>query len=218
MIIEFTGVPCCGKSDISHELSKLLRDKGYSVCENQYKVSHGKNTIIRVLTKFSSCLIYSLKHPKNSLHYYRVLGSKRLWVNYIYLLSHKCKSDICILEQGYLQLIGSFFDGIETDVEKMAMLFEKIIPQTDILQVFVSVSRETVLKRANIREDKPFFMRTKNLTTALENVFSAEEKLKQIWCQNKGETMLITVSNEKDNSQHETAKSIFDIVKQKEIL
>ena len=218
MIIEFTGVPCCGKSAVSHELAKLLRDHGYSVCEKQYEVSHNTNSAVRAFKKLLSCFGYCLKHPKKALSDYRFIGSKRLWLNDMYMRSHKCKQDVCILEQGYLQLVGSFFDGQKPDAEKMKILLNRVVPENEIVQVFVAASQETVLERANARQDKPFFMQAEQPEKALEQVFATVEMLGQVWRANRGEAGAITVWNEQGHTPRESAITIFDFMKQKGFL
>ena len=218
MIIEFTGVPCSGKSDISHEFAEILRKKGFSVCENQYELSHGENSKKRAVKKAVACILYCIRHPKRAFAFYRLIGSVTCWMNYVYLLSHNCKKEICILEQGYLQLIGSFFDNAEPDAGKMDLLFKSLVPKKDIVSVFVSLSKETILKRVSMRKDKPFFAQSNSPDAALDYALETNEQLKQLWLKNKGESRFVSVSNEKDNSQSEVAKAIFDIMKQKEIL
>lgn len=218
MIIEFTGVPCSGKSDISHYLAKCLREEGFSVCENQYELSHNSNAKKRALKKITACLGYGLKHPKSALDAYRQTGSVSCWMNYIYLLTNKCKKDFCILEQGYLQLVGSYFDSQQPDAQKMDALFKALVPDADMIQVFVSASKETVLSRANARPDKPFFMQTADPEKALDNSLATADALRQVWCNNRGENKLICVSNEEDNAQHAVAQKVLDIMKQKELL
>lgn len=218
MIIEFTGVPCSGKSDISHELADLLRNQGYTVCEKQYELSHSKKSINRIVAKLTACFIFFIKHPKHSIACYRQIGSVRYWLNYIYLIAHRCKNDICILEQGYLQFVGSLFDNAKPDTQRMDLYFKNLIPQEDIVQIFISATKETVLERAASREDKPFFMNTEEPDKTLDCAFASCEALRQIWCENKGEAKFISISNEKENSQREVAKTVLEIMKQKEIL
>ena len=218
MIIEFTGVPCSGKSDISHELADLLRDQGYTVCEKQYVLSHSKKSIKRILAKLTACFIFCIKHPKRCIACYRLIGSVRCWLNYINLIAHRCKKDICILEQGYLQFVGSLFDNAKPEAQRMELYFKELMPQTDVVQIFVSATKETVLERAASREDKPFFMHAEDPEKALDCAFASCEALGQMWCKNKGEAKFISVSNERENSQREVAKTILEIMKQREFL
>jgi len=218
MIIEFTGVPCSGKSDISHELAKLLREAGFSVCEHQYELSHSANSKKRALTKAAACLSYCLKHPKGAIGAYRQIGSVGCWMNYIFLLSNRCKKDFCILEQGYLQLIGSLFDNLDPDAETMDRLFKVLVPQEDIVQVFITATRETVLARANTRADKPFYVQADSPEAALDRSFATAQLLQQLWCQNRGETKFISASNDENNAQQKVAQTVFDAMKQKELL
>lgn len=218
MIIEFTGVPCSGKSDVSHELAVLLRNKGYSVCEKQYELSHTKESKIRAVKKAISSFSYCLKHPKRSMDFFRLMGSIKHWLNYTYLLSHNCKEEVCILEQGYLQLIASFFDNCKPNEKKMEYLFKNLIPCTNIIQVFVLVSKDTVLERGKTREDKPFFIQSNTPETALDFSLATNEMLQTLWNQNMGAANFISVSNEKDNAQYEVAEKIYDILMQKDLL
>ena len=218
MIIEFTGVPCSGKSDVSHELAGLLRDQGYTVCEKQYVLSHSEKSIKRILAKLTACFLFCIRHPKRSRSYYRSIGDMKLWMNYIYLIAHRCKKDICILEQGYLQFVGSFFDNAELDTQRMDSLFNSLVPQNEMVQIFVSATKETVFERAASREDKPFFMSAEDPGNALDCSFASCEALTQTWCNHKGKAKFIAVENEKDNAQHEVAKTILEIMKQEQIL
>ena len=218
MIIEFTGVPCSGKSDISHELAKLLREAGFSVCEHQYELSHNANSKKRALTKASACLTYCLMHPVRALGFYRRIGSVGCWMNYIFLLTNRCKKDFCILEQGYLQLVGSLFDNTDPDAEKMDRLFKALVPQENILQVFITATEKTVLTRANARADKPFYIQADSPEAALSQSFATAKLLQQVWCQNKGETKFISASNDEDDAQKKVAQTVFDAMKQKELL
>jgi len=218
MIIEFTGVPCSGKSDISHELAKLLRGAGFSVCEYQYELSHSANSKKRALTKAAACLSYCLTHPKRAIDSYRQIRSVGCWMNYIFLLSNRCKKDFCILEQGYLQLIGSLFDNTAPDAERMDRLIKALVPQEDIVQVFISATKETVLARANARSDKPFYVQADSPEAALDRSFATAQLLQQLWCQNRGETKFISASNDENNAQQKVAQTVFDAMKQKELL
>ncbi|MBQ3548136.1 MAG: hypothetical protein IJA44_06665 [Clostridia bacterium] len=218
MIIEFTGVPCSGKSDISHELANILRKNGFSVCEKQYEISHSDNSKKRALKKVLTCFLYCIRHPKRAFSFYRLIGSAKCWMNYIYLFSLNCKNDICILEQGYLQLIGSFFDNVSPDMQRMSALFKALIPEKYIIQVFISASKETILNRANFRNDKPFFVQAEASQSSLEYSIATCNLLQKIWCQNKGEKEFIFISNEKNNAQHEVAQEVYKILKQRELL
>lgn len=218
MIIEFTGVPCSGKSDVSHELAQILRNQGFGVCEKQYELSHHQNSKTRALKKVIACFFYFIKHPKRAVGLYQLFDSKKCWMNYIYLLSHNCEKNICILEQGYLQLIGSCFDNAKPDMKRMELLFETIIPQNKTIQVFIAVSKETVLDRVKYREEKPFFAQTESIESALDYSIATSNMLHQLWCQHKGKREVVYVSNNEDNAQYKVAREIFNILKQKELL
>ena len=218
MIIEFTGVPCSGKSDVSHELASLLRKQGHSVSEMQYELTPNGSPKQRLLKKIFACLSYLLCHPKRAFGLYRLLGSVGQWTNCVYLLYLSRKDEICILEQGFLQLVGSLFDNREPNEEEMKRLFDALVPKDNIIQVFVSVSKETVLRRACLREDKPFFMESDSPETALNYAFNVGELLKALWLKERGDGELVSVSNEEDGAQTKAAYAVLEIMKQKELL
>ena len=218
MIIEFTGVPCSGKSSVSHELFKKLSEENLSACEKQYELSHNASGFKRIFLKLAACFLYCIMHPKASISYYRIIGSLGLWLNYIHLLSLSKNNGICILEQGYLQLIGSFFDNAEPDKEKAELLFKKLMPELDIVQVFVSASRETVLKRANRRNDKPFFLTSAAPEASLELSFKTSALLKELWIENRGNEKFIEAVSTEEGSSKAVSQKIFEILKQKELL
>ena len=122
------------------------------------------------------------------------------------------------MEQGYLQLIGSLFDNAAPDAEKMDRLFKVLVPQEDIIQVFITATKETVLSRANARADKPFYVQAESPEAALDRSFATAKLLQQVWCQNRGEANFISASNDENNAQNTVAQTIFDMLKQKKLL
>ncbi len=218
MQIEFTGIPCSGKSEISHELAALLRAEGYSVCEKQYEGSHTQGTAKRVASKLLALAAYTFRHPCKALSLYKQFASQNLFVNYTALRAHRCKADVCLLEQGYLQLLGSFFDEKEWEAERAMQLSKLVLPNEPIVQIVVSVSKETALKRARQRKDKPFYLLARKPEAALEQALSIYDHLLELW-QARGEApCVITVSNDEENGQQLAAQRILKDMKQKGLL
>ena len=110
VIIEFLGVPCSGKSQISHELAELIRESGKSVCEKQYELYHKQEQYKRVISKILKTIKMCILHPCISCRLLKKLDSMRCWLNYLDILGTTANDDILIFEQGLCQCIGALFD------------------------------------------------------------------------------------------------------------
>ncbi len=105
-IIEFAGLPGCGKSTVSRQLEENLRKKGYSVKtrENLMKgVEEGKKILRNPFLWFSALrlFLYSSKYKSSDKYDYciRILFMKKQLEKVI----RSNKKEIIILEEGIIQ-------------------------------------------------------------------------------------------------------------------
>ena len=216
VIIEFLGAPCSGKSQISHELGTLIRESGKSVCEKQYELSHTQKHYKRVISKSLKTIKMCLVHPTTSCRLLKKLDSKRCWLNYLDILGTTTNDDILIFEQGLCQCIGSLFDNKKPDEATIRNLLDEILPeQADRILVYVSIDKSVLSDRMALRDDKPFYLDSDDVSTAIDHSINTVEILRDCWRAKYGEQYLITVSNNDNNQSIEAAIKVFDTLKEK---
>ena len=216
LIIEFLGAPCSGKSQISHELAALIREYGKSVCEKQYELSHTQNRHKRVLSKILKTAKMCVLHPLTSYRLLKKLGNRRCWINYLDILATTANDDVLIFEQGLCQCIGSLFDNKKIDEATAKKLFDELLPkQADRILVFVQIDRSVLTKRMDLREDKPFYLNSDDVSAAIDGSINTAECLRDRWRSKYGDQYLISVSNNQDNQSIKAARSTFDALKEK---
>lgn len=216
IIIEFLGVPCSGKSQISHELAALIRESGKSVCEKQYELSHTQKQYTRVISKILKTIKMCVLHPCTSYRLLKKFGNKRCWINYLDILGTTANDDVLIFEQGLCQCIGSLFDNQKTDETGIRNLLDEILPeQADRALVFVSIDKSVLTKRMDLREDKPFYLNSDDVSAAIDGSINTAKILSDCWQSKYGDRYLISVSNNEDNQSIEAARRVFDALKEK---
>lgn len=114
IIIDFFGVPGCGKSTISHELYNDLNKKNYRVIEPTYDLDHNANTYYRKLVKGIYSIIFCMRHPYVSWNmakkvyqndYFLFNGFFSQIINLLYKLEiiYGTNSDYIIFDEGIFQ-------------------------------------------------------------------------------------------------------------------
>ncbi len=63
IIIDFFGLPGCGKSTVSHMLAEELRKQGKVVSEPSYDTDHKLSQVKRKTNKIISFSTYAVSHP-----------------------------------------------------------------------------------------------------------------------------------------------------------
>lgn len=214
VIIEFLGAPCSGKSQISHEFGALLRQQGKRVWDKQYVLSHSGNRYKRMFLKLIKALKMCLLHPNLSRKALQVLGNKTCWINYLDIIGTAAKADIVIFEQGLCQCVGSLFDNKQTKEENVEEIMDALLMQKcDRIQVYVSVKKETIIRRMEKREDKPFYADCDDVMTAVERSIATAEILCNCWKKKFGDESLITVTNDTDGESMAVATVLLDALK-----
>lgn len=216
IIIEFLGAPCSGKSQISHELSEMIRGYGKSVWEKQYELSHTQPHCKRVISKILKTIKMFILYPCTSYRLLNKFGNMRCWINYLDILGTTANDDFLIFEQGLCQCIGSLFDNKRTDEATIRNLIDEILPeQTDRILVFVSIDKSVLTKRLKMRDEKPFYLNCDDVSAAIDGSINTAKILSNCWQAKYGDRYLISVSNNEDNQSIEVARKVFDALKEK---
>ena len=215
VIVEFLGAPCSGKSQISHELGALIRESGKGVCEKQYALSHTQTSYKRALSKVLKTAKMCILQPCKSVRLLKNLGNKRCWINYLDILGSTTKEDVLIFEQGICQCIGSLYDNQTPNEATITNLLDAILPsKAERILVYVSIDKSVLTERMALREDKPFYANSDNVSAAIDASIRTAEILRDCWKEKYGEQYLITVSNSENNQSIEAARKVFDALKE----
>lgn len=218
-IIEFLGAPCSGKSQIAHELGALIKESGKSVCEGQYELSHEQKRYKRVISKILKTIKMCILHPCTSYRLLKKFGNKRCWINYLDILGTTSNKDVLIFEQGLCQCIGSLFDNRKADEEAIRHLFDDILPkQAERILVFVSIDKSVLIKRMELRDDKPFYLNSDDISAAIDDSINTAKILSDCWQFRYGDRYFISVLNNEDNQSIEAARRAFNALKENESL
>ncbi len=216
MIIEFTGIPCSGKSDISHRLGALLYRGGASVAQEQYILSHRCSKSKRIFLKLLTAIQECIRHPYRSYRALSYINDKTVWFNYLYVAGFRSKCDYVIFEQGICQCICSMFEGNAHQVDSVANLVDNLLPQNpDRLFVFVDVSPETVERRAQLRaeNDRPFYVSSREDHHAVEMAIAVTGLLKRILQNRYGNEQVVSVNNDAENKSQDATELILNHIK-----
>jgi len=204
MIVEFIGAPCSGKTTISHELVKTLKSK-ISVCESQYKISHG-GWVKRVTYKFFLCLKYFITKPFYSFRLLRVIKKPKFFLYYLTLIASKDKFNVTIYEQGLGQFICSMFDEKPLKEEYVTYYFNELLPcKMDRILVYVKASCESINKRIEKRNDKTLIYHKQN---SIERIIYVVDNIVDFWINRYGREKVYIVDNTEDKNLDDILKKL----------
>lgn len=154
ILIDFFGLPGCGKSVISHELACLFALQGTKVRELSYSMDHHNVHIIRLVKKMFYTLFYAFFYPTLFIRLVKVVKHNRSLTNtfsqvrnlcYKLFLLHKANT-IVILDEGIAQSSLSIAFGTEDDVIAIYKKLLCFVPRRfDLVTVYLDVSVETAL-------------------------------------------------------------------------
>lgn len=125
IIIDFFGLPGCGKSTISHELAKKLRNNGNIVAEPTYDLDHGNSAGKRKLYKIFCAINYTICHPINAKRLFSVIrkcgnglsDSYKLSITILSRISMINNADnITVLDEGLTQMAISICQNSDNTV------------------------------------------------------------------------------------------------------
>ncbi len=165
IILDFYGLPGCGKSSISHELAKRLRKKGFKVVEPSWTLDTKYPTWRRITKKLLLSILYSLQHPLVSIDAVKGSGCIRSgvnvaikqWVNIsytMYYLTRKPCADYMIMDEGIAQSVVSLFteDGNKKVSEVYFNLRKSI--KSSLVVFYIKTTKTLALERMKKRGTK----------------------------------------------------------------
>lgn len=161
-IIEFYGMPGCGKSTLSHQLSDALRLAGYNVKEPSYEIDHNYTKICRQMKKAWIIMLWIIKHPYGFFEIFKLL-KKYLKQGIIdelpnvltkaYYIEKYSDFDFVVFDEGIRQAVVSFQSPIYSNPnEVIKRLEEKIYTSNKCIDVYVRNSINTVLQWMETRD------------------------------------------------------------------
>ena len=119
-VVEFVGLPGCGKSTVSHAVAEVLRGSGQQISERSFEIAHRLNDSPRRLAKLRLALRTVLLHPwwALSLAIQIAQSGQRSWVEAaarIFDLLYVCglvakqsrRAGIHLLDQGFFSSLWS---------------------------------------------------------------------------------------------------------------
>lgn len=164
-VIDFFGLPGCGKSTVSHLLAEKLCKNGYKVLEPSYDLDHNLSCNKRKFVKLGQYILYSLIHPVKSCKVSKLVKnsgygefsqvlSQRINITTKLVALKKTGLDYIIFDEGFCQaaISLSFNGGICGDV---ASNYESIIEiydnAADLKPVYLKAEIETAMKNMKTR-------------------------------------------------------------------
>lgn len=189
MIIDFYGIPGCGKSTASHLLADLYRKKGKSVSEPTYKLDHDNNVYTRKLKKLLITMIWSLLHPRKLYSIYRILANNNLSFSELlsemmsiivkaHYVENKKNHDYVIYDEGLTQTVVSLRNVDTKQINKELQLFETVIYDDEsVYRVYIKESINTAFYRMNHRSTNDSRVeKEKSLNKKIEMMKSYQER------------------------------------------
>lgn len=165
-IIDFYGVPGCGKSTISHLMANLLRKQGLIAYEPSYELDHDTHIYIRKVKKIVIGIQWSLLNIMKMIRIYKLVNNHRLplveLINEIVNIAVKAyfvdKYKGCggkyylIFDEGLTQAVISMRNSDSATVRNELMNLESIIYGEEYAyRVYLKADIETAIKRLEER-------------------------------------------------------------------
>ncbi len=164
IVLDFFGLPGCGKSSVSHLLAEELRKLGKTVYEPSYETDHCSSPVRRKLSKFLCFIMYTINHPIKAnrlIHLINSVGNNLFHSIVLAMIVivrteeiNKHDRGIIILDQGLVQLAISICQkslstlNLAKSMEAVLLL---VYPCKNIKRIHVAVSVDVALERAKQR-------------------------------------------------------------------
>ncbi|MCH1940702.1 AAA family ATPase [Holdemania massiliensis] len=168
VVLDFFGLPGCGKSTVSHMLADKLRESGYKVYEPSYDLDHNFSSFMRKIFKLEQYIRYSVFHPAKSKRISDLVKDNG-YVAFAEKLSQcinittkltaikNAKCDYIIFDEGLLQAAISLSFGTG-DQHEVTSNYNKILSvdgsQLEVKSVYMQIGTETVLRRLEQRGER----------------------------------------------------------------
>jgi hypothetical protein len=148
-VVDFYGLPGCGKSTVSHIVACRLRETGLRVSEPSHNFAHNKSSTIRKAAKILSTIEFVLFNPIKSKQISDIIKKnghvKKMpflsqFVNIVFkqnLIRHSgSKYDVIIFDEGIAQ------DSIGLSVNAENTVFNDVIPSSDNFRALINVFKD----------------------------------------------------------------------------
>lgn len=162
LLLEFYGLPGCGKSTISHQFADTLRMQGLNVCEPSYEIDRKYCKMMRKVVKLTKLALFAIN---DSCAYkavrelvraneYRGMSALQQLAN----IAHKIESyrladkyDVSIWDEGLVQTsISLAVNGTRSALDNEASLIS-FTGDVKSMKVYARVDKETALTRMKNR-------------------------------------------------------------------
>lgn len=162
IVIDFFGLPGCGKSVCSHELAKLLQSNGIRVDELTYNMDHHNSMQHRFVLKTIYSLLFLIRYPKQANAINRLIKSccvtKISYINKqqrnIFYKLYKTFSNNCqliIMDEGFVQSAISTTVGTEYSSKKLYKdLLDCFPPQKKVICYPIYIETDIMMTLSNM--------------------------------------------------------------------
>lgn len=228
MLIEFLGLPGCGKSTLSHSVAEQLRHEGLAVDEATYVLSHRRHKLARLRSKLVHLADYAAHHPRVAWRHIRAIQRTRQasladlrnsGMNWLFVssisVSRPSERMIMILDQGIAQAVWSIGWAAQSDtwLDLLSAPSVRTSAMPDLV-VSVRADLETIEGRLGARRVRA--SRMDGLARDLEALRKAEAKKQAVI--SKLCAMKIPVFEAKNNDLDEltsSAREIASVIKKR---
>lgn len=162
VIIDFFGLPGCGKSTRAHLLAQKLRENGKSVAEPSYTIDHEYSLAFRKIVKMVYMVRHYISYPNEARQIVELIKENGYnhvimqYVNIAYKLI-KCKTEKCdyiIFDEGFCQSAISLSVNSGINTNRCRTFFELLLHCQWYIPVFVNVNSDVAMARMKLRKEK----------------------------------------------------------------
>jgi thymidylate kinase len=188
IVIDFLGLPGCGKSTVSSLVASELRMKGFNVSEKVYSIGNQLSLGRRYAVKLSYATGLALSHPRTAIELVKqcapnMFRSKsemlKQQINVFYVLEtiRREKKAICVADQGIAQAVASLCvwkQGSVSCSERIRTYMHYV--QRPIVFVYLRCDKETALQRIALRKNGFSRVEAERIESDREEMLSIFEK------------------------------------------
>lgn len=214
-VLDFYGIPGCGKSTISHLLAEKLREDGYGVFEPSYELDHNLSSTKRKIVKLRQYIRYSLAHPvisnkisklvaDNGYSKFSEILSQRINIATKFVALKRTGFDYIIFDEGLCQAALSLSLNEKSTVDSDTNYIElsNILAQKEKnIVIYLKTDVDRAMVRLNDRGEH------NSRTDAETDINKRRAMMEQFYC-------LCEKIGSESNVQTDAGKSVEEIVKE----
>lgn len=164
VLIDFFGLPGCGKSVISHELSELLRNEGLRLGEPTFDMDHHTLKWVRFLKKSFFTYLYQCLYRNKASRLLSILNDcqqnksfsfnkqKRNLFYKLYLINTS-QAQVILMDEGLAQAAISMTVGTNHLASFLLDEFKKALPEDSLyIPILIKSDIEKALSNIQLRE------------------------------------------------------------------